>query len=112
MLAHPECTAEVLAEADRAGSTAEIIRWAEESDADELIILTVAGVLHELKRRCPGKRFLTPATTPRCPDMELISLEGIASALRGERGEVTVAPAYAAAAKSTLDAMLAYAGRN
>lgn len=112
VLAHPECGAEVLAEATFAGSTAEIIAWAEESDAEELIILTIAGVVHELERRCPSKRFLLPATTPRCPDMELISLEGVAAALRGERGEVEVEDAFAPAAKATLDAMLDYAGRN
>ena len=63
VLAHPECKADVLAEADYIGSTAGIIKYAEESDASEFIIVTVRGVLYELERRCQGtgKKFYFPA---------------------------------------------------
>ncbi len=111
VLAHPECTEAVLAEADFAGSTKEIIEYAAANDAEDLIILTVVGVAYELEARCPHKHFHFPATTPRCPDMELMTLEGVAAALRGELGEVTVDETHAEQAKATLDAMLSYAGR-
>ena len=115
VLAHPECTEEILAEADYIGSTAGIISYAEQSDAQEFIILTVVGVLYELERRCTGtgKRFYFPATTPRCVNMDMISLEKVAACL--ETGAGAVLPSEDAArdaqAKLTLDRMLEYAAR-
>ena len=87
MLAHPECKADVLAEADYIGSTAGIIKYAEESDASEFIIVTVRGVLYELERRCrgTGKKFYFPAVQPTCVNMDLITLESSCAARRRAR---------------------------
>lgn len=113
VLAHPECKADVLAEADYIGSTAGIIKYAEESDADEFIIVTVAGVLYELERRCKGtgKKFFFPATRPTCINMDMITLEKLVRCLETGEGEVeiNVTPEAADQAKLTLDRMLEYA---
>ena len=115
VLAHPECKAEVLAEADYIGSTAGIIKYAEESDASEFIIVTVAGVLYELERRTKGtgKRFYFPATRPTCVNMDMISLRKLVTCLATASGEVQigVSPEAAAQAKLTLDRMLEYAAK-
>lgn len=111
VLAHPECPEDVLELTDFAGSTKEIIEFAEESEADEFIILTVEGVSYELGLRCPGKTFHFLERGTRCPDMELVTLEGIARALRGEVEEVAIDGERAEAATATLEAMLEYAGR-
>ena len=115
VLAHPECKAEVLAEADYVGSTAGIIKYAEESDASEFIIVTVAGVLYELERRTKGtgKRFYFPATRPTCVNMDMISLKKLVACLATGAGEVEIGVSAEAAeqAKLTLDRMLEYAGR-
>ena len=115
VLAHPECTEEILAEADYIGSTAGIISFAEQSEASEFIILTVVGVLYELERRCAGsgKRFYFPATTPRCVNMDMISLEKVLACLETGAGVVRSSddPAQDAQAKLTLDRMLEYAAR-
>ena len=115
MLAHPECKADVLAEADYIGSTAGIIKYAEESDANEFIIVTVRGVLYELERRCQGtgKKFYFPAVQPTCVNMDLITLEKLVHCLETGEGEVQIGVSDAAAdqAKLTLDRMLEYAAR-
>ena len=115
VLAHPECKADVLAEADYIGSTAGIISFAEQSDASEFIIVTVAGVLFELERRCKGtgKRFYFPATRPTCVNMDMITLEKLVRCLEHGTGEVQIGVDEAAAnqAKLTLDRMLEYAAR-
>ncbi len=115
VLAHPECKAEVLAEADYIGSTAGIIKYAEESDASEFIIVTVAGVLFELERRTKGsgKRFYFPATRPTCVNMDMISLKKLVSCLATGSGEVEIGVSAEAAeqAKLTLDRMLEYAAK-
>ena len=115
VLAHPECKAEVLAEADYIGSTAGIIKYAEESDASEFIIVTVRGVLYELERRCQGtgKRFYFPAVRPTCVNMDMITLEKLVRCLETGEGEVEIGvdEAAAAQAKLTLDRMLEYAAK-
>ena len=110
VLAHPECTEEVLAEADYIGSTAGIIDYAERSDAREFIIVTVRGVLHELERRCAGtgKRFYFTKTVPTCINMDMITLAKVAACLETGASEVAVPldTGAAARARATLDRML------
>ena len=57
VLAHPECKGPVLALADVVGSTAVILKYCIESDKQEFIIATEAGILHEIERQCEGKTF-------------------------------------------------------
>lgn len=114
VLAHPECTAEVLAEADYIGSTAGIIAYAESSSSREFIIVTVQGVLHELERRCvsQGKRFYVTATPPTCDDMDGITLEKLLRCLERGVGAVEVDRGETAnRARRTLDRMLELASR-
>lgn len=116
VLAHPECTADVLAEADYIGSTAGIIAYAEQSEAREFIIVTVRGVLHELERRCAGqgKRFYFPAPQPTCINMDMVTMEKLVRCLETGAGEVRIAVDESAAerAQRALDRMLAYAARS
>lgn len=57
VLAHPECKGPVLAVADVVGSTAVLLKYAIESDEKEFIVATEAGILHEMQRNCPNKKF-------------------------------------------------------
>ena len=115
VLAHPECTAEVLAEADYIGSTSGIIGYAERSDAREFIIVTVRGVLYELERRCAGtgKRFYFTATQPSCINMDMVTMDKLVHCLETGSGAVEIGVDEAAReqAKLTLDRMLDYAAR-
>ena len=113
VLAHPECTEEVLAEADYIGSTSGIIGYAEKSDAREFIIVTVRGVIYELERRCAGqgKRFYFTRTQPSCINMDMVTMDKLVRCLETGAGAVNVAVDDVARdqAKLTLDRMLAYA---
>ncbi len=113
VLAHPECTPEVLAAADFIGSTSQIIDYAHKSDARELIILTVVGVAHELECVCAGqgKRFLFPATRPVCANMAMVTARKVRDCLRDTTGAVEVDPTCAPAARRSLERMLELAGR-
>ena len=103
VLAHPECRAEVLALSDFAGSTAEIIAYAEKSADAEFILATEPGVLYELSRRCGGKRFYP--VTPVCMDMKKITPEKVLHCLRGGGYEVERESTFGAA-KKPLERML------
>lgn len=86
VVVHPECRAEVTAEADFAGSTAAILSYCEQSEAEEFIVVTEAGILAEMAKRMPTKRFL-PAPTVcgcgcnECEDMKKVTLENIITTL-------------------------------
>jgi len=100
VLAHPECEAAVLDQADFIGSTAKIIACSVQSPADTLIIATEDGVFHQIEKRLAeaGKRK-TLVQAPgmdescacnRCPYMRLNTLEKLYLCLRDLRPEVTV----------------------
>jgi len=57
VMAHLECKAPVLALADVVGSTAVMLKYAQESEKKEFIVATEAGILHEMERTCSDKTF-------------------------------------------------------
>lgn len=69
-LTHPECAEEVLDLSDYTGSTAEIIRFAKESEAEEFIIATETGVFYQLEKDNPEKKFYPVTDCQVCPDMK------------------------------------------
>jgi quinolinate synthase len=58
VMAHLECKGPVLALADVKGSTADMLKFAQTSEARQFIVATEAGILHELQRTCPEKEFI------------------------------------------------------
>ncbi|MBC3887144.1 quinolinate synthase NadA [Acetobacterium paludosum] len=81
VLVHPECTMGVIASADYVGSTSGIIDYATDSDAEEFIIGTEIGILYQLKKKNPTKKFYTVNSAQVCPNMKKITLEKVAFAL-------------------------------
>ena len=57
VLAHPECKGPVLAIADVVGSTAVLLDYAVAHPENEYIVVTEAGILHEMQRKCPDTIF-------------------------------------------------------
>lgn len=106
ILIHPECIPEVVALADYAGSTSGIIEYAEKSDAKEFIIVTEEGVMYELGRRCPEKKFYQPKKTPICPGMKLVTLEKVAKVLETYENKVELEESFRARAELPLNKML------
>lgn len=100
VMAHLECKGPVLAISDIQGSTAVMLKYAQQSDATEFIVATESGILHELQRSCPDKRFypVPPEITEgsagcscnECEYMKLNTLEKIYNTLNYEWPEVIV----------------------
>ncbi len=106
---HPECPQEVVKLADMAGSTAEIIKFARESEKP-VIIGTERGVADGFLAREKGSDgkyiYLCPEKLV-CADMKKITLDGIIAALNGTGGEsVTVDETLRVRAKKSIDEML------
>lgn len=96
VLAHPECKKPVLLVADYVGSTAALLNYATQSDADTFIVVTEPGILHQMAKDNPSKRFI-PAppsdSTCGCNDcsyMKLVTLDKMYAALRDETPEVVI----------------------
>lgn len=112
VLVHPECKKALQLLADKVGSTAALLSYAENIDADEYIVVTESGILHELEKKCPGKKFI-PAPPEEagcacneCSYMKLNTLEKLRDCLRDESPEIEVAPSIAAAALRPIERML------
>ena len=74
----------------------------------------MVGIIRELELRTQGtgKRFHFPATTPRCENMDLVTLPKLAACLRNPAPyEVHVGDSLAPAARLTLERMLEYAAK-
>ena len=106
VLAHPECSEEILKLADYIGSTSGIISHAAESQKQEFIIATETGVQYELEQKRPDGRFYFPKTEPFCQDMKKITLEKILFVLRTGENSAHISESLAAAARQPLDRML------
>lgn len=112
ILVHPECLAPVRLVADKVGSTAVLLKWAEETPYTEFIVATESGILHEMRRKCPDKLFI-PAppndSTCACNDcayMKLNTLEKLYNTLRYELPEVHVDEAIIEPARRPITRML------
>jgi quinolinate synthase len=65
VVAHPECTYAVRMLADEVCSTEKMVAFCKNSPANEIIVVTEAGMLHRLKKEIPDKTFL-PGPTENC----------------------------------------------
>ncbi|MGQ9835298.1 MAG: quinolinate synthase NadA [Thermoanaerobaculaceae bacterium] len=81
--AHPECPENILAMADHVGSTSSILRFVQTAAAREFIIATEPGIIHQMEKLAPGKRFLSlPGSSGECgcntcPYMKRNTLENL-----------------------------------
>lgn len=88
ILAHPECTWDVLEMADYIGSTSGIIDYTVKSDADTFIICTEMGILYELELKNPDKRFYSVGHRQFCPHMKRITPEQVLEQLKAESNTI------------------------
>ena len=113
VLAHPECRKPLLMIADKVGSTAALLQYAMDApEGSVFIVATESGILHEMQKKCSGKRFIAAPpddSTCACNDcsfMKLNTLEKLAECLERMAPEVKVDPAVAAEARRPIERML------
>ncbi|HEX8984973.1 MAG TPA: quinolinate synthase NadA [Bryobacteraceae bacterium] len=111
--AHPECTADVLEQANFIGSTTAIIKYCAESPAAEFIVMTESGVSHSLHRLAPAKRFhFIPnenCNCSECPYMKRNTLEKLRDALATLEPRVELSAGLMERALVPIERMLALA---
>jgi len=112
VIAHPECEEPVLAMADYIGSTTALLKYAVSSPAKEFIVVTEAGILHQMQKQAPEKTFI-PAPPDancacnECPFMKKNTLEKVYASLRDLAPRIEMSAELIARARKPIDRMMA-----
>jgi quinolinate synthase len=111
VLAHPECEEAVLAHADHIGSTTGILKFALKSPANEFIVVTESGILHQMQKAAPNKTFipappLANCACNECPHMRRNTLEKVYLALRDLSPRIEMDSGLLQRARKPIDRML------
>ena len=116
VIAHPECDEPVLAQAHFIGSTSALIDYTVKTDAPEFIVATEPGVLHQMERLSPGKKFITApgqgnCACNTCPHMRLNTLDKLYLCLRDLKPTVEVPEATRKKALLPIQRMLDFSAK-
>ena len=113
IVVHPECKAYIVKVADYVGSTAGILEYCGQCDADEFIVVTEAGILAEMRKRYPEKTFIpappedSTCACNECRYMKMVTLENILACLENESPEVKLDEDVRRAAERSIQNMVA-----
>ena len=111
VIAHPECEESVLRHADFIGSTKQLLEFSQKDPATKFIVVTEAGIIHQMARASPDKTFI-PAPPDNgcacneCPHMRLNTLEKLYRCMRDKTPRLELPPGLGEAALKPLKLML------
>lgn len=115
-IAHPECEDHILAEADYIGSTSGMLKYTIENDSNTFIVATESGILHQMQKSSPNKKFI-PAPPNNacacndCPHMKLNTLEKLYNCLKYDLPEVTLTDDVIRRSRKPIERMLEISDR-
>ncbi len=104
VLAHPECSPEVIAVSDFAGSTAGMSNYVKDNQPGKVIMVTECSMSDNVAIENPNVEFIRPCNL--CPHMKRISLKKIYDAIRFNQYQVQVDTAIIDKARLSIDRML------
>lgn len=95
VIAHPECEKPVLEKADFIGSTTALLNYSIQSKSKKFIVVTEAGILHQMQKASPEKVFIPSPPNANCacnecPYMKRNTLEKVLHALETLTPEISV----------------------
>ncbi len=95
IIAHPECEEVILKNADFIGSTSALLDFVIKDSANEFIVATEPGIIHQMELKAPGKKYI-PAPPENncncneCPYMKLNTLEKLYLCMKDKKPEITM----------------------
>ena len=104
VIAHPECSPEVLAESDFSGSTSAMINWVKDNQPKKVLMVTECSMSDNISVENPNVDFVRPCNL--CPHMKTINLENILEALWNKKIEIEIDPEIAIRAKQAIVKMI------
>tara|TARA_Y100001970_G_scaffold293002_1_gene437127 strand:- start:18230 stop:18970 length:741 start_codon:yes stop_codon:yes gene_type:complete len=86
IIAHPECSENLLLFADFIGSTSKLLDFVSKDKSKDFLVLTEPGIIHQMKKKEPNKNFIEVPDIEGCncnvcPYMKLNTLEKILNCL-------------------------------
>ncbi|MDH5435137.1 MAG: quinolinate synthase NadA [Gammaproteobacteria bacterium] len=121
VLVHPESPEGTVALADYVGSTSGIIKYAQQTSANTLIVATDIGIFYKIREVAPGKKLLVAPTggisptcsmCAHCPWMAMNGLENLASVLETGANEILLDEEIRRKALVSIERMLAFSRSN
>jgi len=106
IIAHPECTPEVIKLADFVGSTSALIQHIKETVAKTIIVGTEMGIISRMKRESPEKDIIPASKYLVCPDMKMITAEKVVKAMEQKGPIIHVDEDVCQGARKALERML------
>lgn len=104
IIAHPECTTDVVEEADFSGSTSGIIDYVGREKPESALLVTECSMASNIADAHPEVEFVGPCTM--CPYMKMITLEKILWSLHTMTTPVEVPPHLIEGARASLQRMI------
>ena len=97
IIAHPECSQNLLLLSDFIGSTSKLLEYISNNSSDIFIVLTEPGIIHQMKKKEPNKKFLevpdiNGCKCNECPYMKLNTLEKILDCLKNNSPTIELDP--------------------
>lgn len=117
VIAHPECEDPVLRVADFIGSTSALLKYTLQNDATEFIVVTEAGIIHQMEMQAPLKTFIpappdNACACNNCPFMKLNTLEKLYLCMEYEEPEILMDEELRILSKKPIERMLEISKRN
>ena len=112
LIAHPEAQEDLLKFAHYIGSTSRLLDYVVENEAEEFIVATEEGILHEMQKLAPNKKLI-PALVQdescncsECFYMKLSTLERLYLCMKYELPEITMDEELRVKALASINRML------
>jgi quinolinate synthase len=115
VVAHPESEESVLKLADYIGSTTGLLKHVINSSQKEFIVATESGILHQMRKSAPDKKFYVAPTSKNghackacsdCPHMKLNTMEKLYLCLLNETPEINLPAEMLVDARKPIERML------
>ena len=88
-------------------STGQMLDYSNKSNAEQFIVATEVGIIHQMKKQNPNKQFIAANPKAVCPFMKMITLEKVLMSLKNNTHIITVPEKIAHKAKHAIDRMVA-----
>ena len=106
ILAHPECTPEVVAEVDFTGSTSKMSNYVKEKQPNKVLMVTECSMSDNVSVENPNVEFVRPCNL--CPHMKRISLVKVLESLMLNIHEVKIDQEILERARLPIERMLQF----
>lgn len=111
IIAHPECEDTILKHADFIGSTSALLNYVITDSANEFIVATEPGIIHQMELKAPGKKYIpappeNSCNCNECPYMKLNTLEKLYLCMKDKKPEIMMSEELMTKAYAPLKRML------